>query len=34
MRIKIKDITPDASKLMLAKIEDIYGDAIVVRGWV
>lgn len=33
MSIKINDLTPKASELKLAKIEDIYGNVIVVRGW-
>ena len=33
MGIKIKDMTPKASELKLAKIDDIYGSVIVVRGW-
>lgn len=34
MKITIKDTTPKASSLKLAKIEDIYGSVLVVRGWV
>lgn len=33
MKITIKDTTPMASKLELAKVEDIYGSVLVVRGW-
>ena len=33
MTIKITDTTPEVSKLEFAKIEDIYGDTLVVRGW-
>lgn len=33
MKIIIKDTTPNATKLMMAKIEDLYGSVLVVRGW-
>ena len=33
MIINITDMTPSASRLEFAKIEDIYGDTLVVRGW-
>ena len=33
MTIKITDTTPNTSRLEFAKIQDIYGDTLVVRGW-
>lgn len=33
MKITITDKTPEASALKLAKIQDIYGSVLVVRGW-
>lgn len=33
MKIKINNLTPESSELKLAKIRDIYGSVLVVRGW-
>lgn len=33
MRINIKDITPTTATLEMAKIQDIYGGVLVVKGW-
>lgn len=33
MNIRVRDLTPNKSTLELAKIQDIYGGVIVVRGW-
>lgn len=33
MKITIKDLTPSASTLELMKIKDVFGSAVVVKGW-
>lgn len=33
MKIKIDDLTPRATTLAMAKIHDIYGKVLVVKGW-
>jgi hypothetical protein len=33
MRINIKDTTPTTAMLEMAKIRDIYGSVLVVKGW-
>lgn len=33
MRIRVTDTTPATSTLEMAKIQDLYGGALVVKGW-
>lgn len=33
MKIIIKDMTPNKTTLEMAKIRDIYGGVLVVKGW-
>lgn len=33
MSINITDITPSVSTLEFAKIQDVYGKVIVIKGW-
>lgn len=33
MRIGITDMTPNTTTLEMAKIQDIYGGVLVVKGW-
>lgn len=33
MRIRVTDTTPTTATLEMAKIQDVYGNVLVVKGW-